>query len=403
MKKLLTFAAAASLMLTATAQPGEKPVSTDPGEGFKFETVKALPVTSVKDQASSGTCWCFSTISFLESECIRLGHKDPDLELSRMFVVSNAFADKAIKYIRVDGKLNYADGSSFGDVLITMKNHGIVPNEFMKGLNYGTERHKHGELVAGLKGYLDGILKNPNRQLTTAWFNGLKGILAAYLGPVPEKFTYKGKEYTPKTYLESLSINLDDYVDLVSWTHLPYYEEHPVEVEDNWRWESAYNLPLDEFMQIFDYAIENGYTIAWASDVSEVGFTRDGIAVVPDMDAIKKASEEGSDMANWVGPATPTGRAKINGPVPELKVTAEMRQEGYDNKTTTDDHGMHIYGIAKDQNGTKYYMVKNSWGETGKYKGFWYVSETFVKYKTMDITVHKDAIPKEIKKKLGIK
>jgi len=299
--------------------------------------------------------------------------------------------------------LNYNDGSSFQDVIFTMKDHGIVPNEFMKGLNYGTDRHQHAEMIAGLRGYLQGIEKNPNKKLSTAWLNGLKGILAAYLGPVPEKFTYKGVEYTPKSYLESLPINLDDYVDLVSWTHLPYYEQHPVEVADNWRWEQAYNLPLDEFMQIFDYAIENGYTVAWATDCSEMGFTRDGIAVVPDIEAIKKAAEEGSDQTHWVGPTTANSRPQITGPVPELEVTVEMRQEGYENKSTTDDHGMHMFGIAKDQNGTKYYMIKNSWGTASKYKGIWYASETFVKYKTMDILVHKNAIPKEIKKKLGLK
>jgi Aminopeptidase C len=403
MKRILSLAAAVLVCAAAFAQP-EGPKPGDKGEGFEFTVVKELPITSIKNQASSGTCWCFSALSFIESEMIRLGCKDPDLNLSQMFVVSNAYADKAVKYIRVDGHLNYSQGSSFGDVFYTLKDHGIVPNEVMTGLNYGTERHSHGELEAGLKGYMDGILKSSRRQLTPVWQEGLKGILAAYLGPIPEKFTYKGVEYTPKSYLASLPFNADDYVDFTSWTHLSYYERHPVEVADNWRWEQAYNLPLDDMMKLIDNAIENGFTVAWASDVSEMGFTRDGIAVVPDMDAIKKKAEEtGSDQAHWVGAAAPGAKPAIKGPVPEIEVTPELRQEGYDNKTTTDDHGMHIFGIAKDQNGTKYYMVKNSWGETGKYKGIWYVSETFVKYKTMDLMVHKDAIPKDIKKKLGIK
>jgi len=398
MKKTLLLAATALVCISASAQ------STDTGkkDGFQFTTVKELPITSVKDQASTGTCWCFSTLSFLESEMIRQGCKDPDLNLSQMFVVSNAYIDKAVKYIRVDGHLNYNQGSSFGDVLMTMKAHGIVPNSVMPGLNYGTERHSHGELIKGLKGYMSGILEASSKQLTPVWLDGVKGILAAYLGPIPETFEYKGAAYSPKSYLESLPINLDDYVGMISLTHQSYYEKHPVEVADNWRWEEAYNIPLDEFVSVIDYAIEHGYTVAWATDCSEEGFTRDGIGVVPDKDAIKKAQEAGSDMAHWVG-AVAGGKAKITGPVPEMTITPELRQEGYDNKTTTDDHGMHIFGIAKEQNGKKYYMVKNSWGKSGKYEGIWYVSEAFVRYKTMDILVHKDAIPKDIKKKIGIK
>ena len=291
-----------------------------------------------------------------------------------------------------------------GDVIYAIRDHGIVPDAEMPGLNYGTERHQHGELIAGLKGYMNGILKNPNRKLSSAWLNGLKGILAAYLGPIPEKFNYKGVEYTPESYLKALNLNPDDYVDFTSWTHLSYYEKHPVEVADNWRWTQSWNLPLDEFVSIIDYAINNGYTVAWASDVSEQGFTRNGIGLVPDMDAIKKQAEEaGSDQAHWLGITAPGARPNFDKPVPELTITPEMRQQGYEEKTTTDDHGMHIYGIAKDQNGNKYYMVKNSWGETGKYKGIWYVSEAYVRYKTMDLMVHKDAIPKDIKKKIGIK
>ena len=413
MKKIILLAAAL-ISIAAVAQPpqppqgpmGPMPRPEDKNEGFQFTVVKENPITSVKNQASSGTCWCFSSLSFIESEAIRINKlKEADYpDLSEMFVVSHAYADKAVKYIRVDGKLNYAQGSSFGDLIYVLRDYGIVPDEVMTGLNYGTDRHMHGELEAGLKGYMDGILKNPNRKLTPAWKKGLQGILDAYLGPIPEKFTYKGKEYTPKSYFETLNVNLDDYLDFTSWTHLSYYEKHPVEVEDNWRWEQAYNVPMDDMMAIIDNAIENGYTVAWASDVSEQGFTRDGIGIVPDMEAIQKqAQQAGSDQQRWVG-ATPQGqRPTFNKPVPELTITPELRQEGYDNKTTTDDHGMQIYGIAKDQNGTKYYMVKNSWGETGKYKGLWYVSEAYVKYKTMDFMVHKDAIPKDIRKKLGIK
>lgn len=394
-KAIFLFSAVALLSFGAAAQE-----SKEVQDGFKFETIKELPVTSVKNQASSGTCWCFSTISFLESEMMRQGCKDKDLDLSEMFVVSNAYADKAVKYVRVDGHLNYEQGSSAQDVLFVLREHGIVPDEVMPGLNYGTTRHAHSELVAGLKGFMNAILKNPNRKLTPAWLPALKGILAAYLGPIPENFEYKGKKYTPKSYLESLPVNLDDYVDLTSWTHISYYEKHPVEVADNWRWGSAYNLPLDELVEVIYNAIDKGYTVAWGADVSETGFTRDGIGLAVDMEALNTV---GSDQAHWVGAPDARGRRAINGPVKEIVVTPELRQQGYEEKSTTDDHGMHIYGIAKDAEGNKYFKVKNSWGITGKYDGIWYVSENYVRYKTMDIMVHKDAIPKDIKKKLGIK
>lgn len=393
MKKTVFLIAAVSLLsFSAAAQEAE--------DGFKFKTIKELPVTSVKNQASSGTCWCFSAISFLESEMMRQGCKDNDLDLSEMFVVSNAYADKAVKYIRVDGHLNYDQGSSAQDVLFVLREHGIVPDEVMPGLNYGTTKHAHSELVTGLKGFLNGILKNPNKKLSTAWQQALKGILAAYLGPVPEEFTYKGKNYTPKSYLESLPVNLDDYVDLTSWTHLSYYEKHPVEVGDNWRWGSAYNLPLDELMEVIYNAIDKGYTVAWGADVSETGFTRDGIGLAVDMEAF---NDPGSDQAHWVGAPDARGRRTINGPVKEIEVTPELRQKAYDEKSTTDDHGMHIYGTAEDANGGKYFIVKNSWGITGKYAGIWYISDAYMRYKTLDIMVHKDAIPKDIRKKLGIK
>ena len=366
MKKIFLFAAAL-ISFAAVAQPqGPMPKPEDKGEGFQFTVVKENPITSVKNQASSGTCWCFSALSFIESEVIRTNKlKEADYpDLSEMFVVSNAYADKAKKYIRVDGHLNYEQGSSFGDVIYVLRDHGIVPDEVMPGLNYGTDRHQHGELIAGLKGYMQGILKNPNRKLSTAWFPGLQGILAAYLGPIPETFTYKGKTYTPKSYFESLNIDLSNYMDFTSWTHLSYYEKHPVEVADNWRWEQAWNIPLDDMMAII---------------------------------------EAGSDQAHWLGITAPGARPNFDKPVPELTITPELRQQGYEEKNTTDDHGMHLFGIAKDQNGNKYYMIKNSWGDNSKYKGVWYVSEAYVRYKTMDFMVHKDAIPKDIKKKLGIK
>ncbi|MDD2594655.1 MAG: C1 family peptidase [Bacteroidales bacterium] len=399
--KKITLLLAAILLFNMSAFAQES--KSEKAGGFQFTTVKELPITKIQNQASSGTCWCFSTVSFLESEILRNGYKG-DLNLSEMFIISHAYADKAVKYIRVDGNLNFAGGSSFGDALTVFKDYGAVPESLMTGLNYGENRHVHGELDAVTKGYVSALLKNPNRKLSTAWKAGFQGILDAYLGKIPEEFEYNGAKYTPKSYAESLGINPDDYVSLTSFTHVPFYKQFAIEVADNWRWELSYNLPLDELIAVMYNAIDKGYTFAWASDVSEKGFTRNGVATVPDMEAL---TPTGSDEARWIG-LTPQERdrelaKKMEGPVAEKAITPELRQKEYDNKLTTDDHGMHIFGIATDQNGRKYFMVKNSWGESGKYKGIWYVSEAFVKYKTMDILVHKDAIPKDIKKKLGIK
>lgn len=394
---ILIGASVCMLSVNAFGQKKKAPKQEEP-QGYVFTTVVENPVTSIKNQSSTGTCWCFSALSFFESEIIKAG--GPEVDLAEMFVVSHAYADKAEKYVRLHGVLNFGPGSSFGDALYVMKHYGMVPNSEMEGLNYGTDAHQHGEMDAVTDAYVKAVVKNPNRKLSTAWKKGFQGILDAYLGERPEKFVVDGKEYTPKTYMESLPINLDDYVDIVSWTHIPYYEETIQEVPDNWRWEKAYNVPLEDMMAIIDNALNNGYTLAWASDVSEKGFTRDGIGVVPDTEAIKKAA--GSDEARWIG-ADPRNPGKtVATPGPELTITPEMRQAGYDNYQTTDDHGMHMYGIAKDQNGTKYYIIKNSWGAAGTYKGIWYVSESFVKYKTMDILVNKNAIPQDIRTKLGL-
>ena len=398
MKKLFVILGCLTLASTVAlnAQRPE-PIEKD----LTFTVVKELPITSVKNQASSGTCWCYSTLSFLESEILRMG--GDSLDLAEMFVVSKAYADKAEKYIRLDGKLNFAQGSSSEDVFHVWEDYGIVPQEVMEGLNYGEKVNRHSELCDGMKGYLDAVVKNPNKKLSTAWRRALQGILDAYLGPCPEEFTFKGKKYTPKSFAASLGIKPEDYVSITSFTHHPFYTQFAIEVEDNWRWDLSYNIPIDEMMEIMYNAIDKGYTVAWGTDVSEAGFTRNGLAINPDLKAVEEA---GSDQQRWVGvdPAEKMKQlSKMRDDAPEMTVTQEMRQEGYDNKTTTDDHGMHIYGIAKDQNGNKYFMVKNSWGETGKYKGLWYASDSFVRYKTLNIMVHKNAIPKEIKKKMGIK
>ncbi|SHF19190.1 C1 family peptidase [Dysgonomonas macrotermitis] len=370
--------------------------------GYQFSVVKENPITSIKNQGSSGTCWSFSGVGFLESELLKAGKGEHDL--SEMYIVRRNYEDKAQKYIRLDGALNFSQGGSFADVIETINEYGVVPNSVMPGTNYGETGHKHGEMADGLTGYLEGIHKKGNKKFSTAWFAGFKGILDAYLGEKPESFTYNGKSYTPQSLAKELGLDSNNYISLSSFTHHPFYAPFAVEVPDNWRWALSYNVPMDEMIQIMDNAIEKGYTIAWATDVSETGFTRNGIGVYPDDNAPENI---GSDQAHWLGLSATekvsSMRKKIEeGPVKEITVTQEIRQAGFDNQETTDDHGMQIYGIAKDQNGTKYYMVKNSWGETGKYKGIWYVSETFVKYKTISFVINKDALPKDIANKLKL-
>lgn len=395
MKKFFLAAALLALGLQSFAQAPKAQLPE-----YQFTTVKANPITSVKNQASSGTCWCFSGIGFFESEVIRINNikdeaKYPDF--SEFFVVSHSYMDRAIKYVRLDGHLGLSAGSSSGDVRETIRDYGIVPNSEMTGMQYGTDLPKQAELDAVLKAYADAIVKNPNRTITTAWKKGYQGILDAYLGEQPKTFVVDGVTYTPESYRDALKINPDNYVDLTSFTHHPFYTTFSIEVCDNWRQEQSYNVPIDELMEALDNAIMNGYTVVWGADVSDPGFTRDGLAVLVDMPASRAA---GSDQEHWVGKEEGKPAPMV---VVEKTPTQESRQIEYDNKTMTDDHGMQIYGIAKDQDGKKFYMVKNSWGKTGKYDGLWYASEAFVKGQTLDIMFHKDALPKDLKKKLGLK
>ena len=400
MKKLIAIMALAGLTSSLSAQT---PATKDANEPNVFTTVKDARITSIKNQANSGTCWAYSGQSFLEDELIRTGKGDYDL--SEMFVVSHTYRDKGRKYVRLHGKLNFAQGGSFYDVLYVLKNYGAVPRSVLPGLNYGTTKNQHGEMEAGLKAFLDAIITNPNGKLSTAWYPAFESIIDQYLGKLPEEFTFQGKKYTPKSYAQTLGLNADDYVSLTSFTHHPFYSKFALEIEDNWRWAESYNLPIDELMRTMEHAIDKGYTIAWGSDVSEQGFTRDGIAVLADVEEIET---KGSDQARWVGlnrgeRHTLLQKLIHSANVPEIDPTQEYRQKGYDNFELTDDHGMVIYGIAKNQIGRKFFMVKNSWGETGEYKGHWYASYNFVKGKTMNIVLHRSAIPEDIAKKLGIK
>lgn len=372
---------------------------------YKFTTVLENPVTSIKDQHRSGTCWAYSAISFVESEVIRINNiTDPEKypDFSEFFVVSHSYSDRADKYVMLDGNLTFGAGSQGEDVLDVIRLYGLVPQAEMTGMNYGSDLPAQSELDAVLRAYIDAVVKNPNRVLTTAWKRGFQAILDEYLGEYPKTFVVDGVEYTPESYRDALNFNTDDYVTLTSYTHHPFYTYFPFEVADNWRWDQFYNVPIDEMMEILDYALENGYTISWGADVSEPGFTRDGLAILVDVSA---SNNSGSDQERWVGKSedkqakAKAKKAGKNNPIVELVPTQETRQTGFMNKTITDDHGMQIYGIAKDQWGGKYYLVKNSWGETGKYKGVWYASEAFVKGQTLNIAIHKSALPKEFVEK----
>jgi aminopeptidase C len=393
MKKTLIAAVLLSLGINAFAQ--------ESNEGFQFTTVKENPITSIKNQNRSGTCWAFSSLSFFESELLRMGKGEYDL--CEMYLAHKTYEDRAKASVRMHGDISFSQGGSFYDAVYCMKNYGMIPQDAMPqpGTLYGDTLPNHNELFTIAEAYVNAIAKGTQKQLSPVWFDGLNAIYDTYLGKVPEKFTHNGKEYTPQTYMKSLGLDMNDYISLTSYTHHPFYEQFVIEVQDNWRWGLSYNLPLDEFMETMDYAVKNGFTFAWGSDVSETGFTRDGIAVFPD--AEKATDLSGSDMARWTGlSATDKRRELTSRPMPEVTVTQEMRQKAYDNWETTDDHGMLIYGIAKDQTGKEYFMVKNSWGPSGKYNGIWYASKAFVAYKTMNILIHKDAVPKKIAKKLGL-
>ena len=407
MKKF--FVLALGLMMATGAMAGDveaKPKKkAEQSEGIQFTVVKENPITSIKNQNRAGTCWCYSSLAFIESELLRMGKGEYDF--SEMFLVHNTYLDRADKAVRTHGDVSFAQGGSFYDVIYGMEAFGLVPEAEMRpGVMYGMELSNHNELSAVSDAVVAAIAKGKLRSLQVSpdgemlWKKAIEAIHDIYLGERPEKFTYNGVEYTPKSFYESLGLNADDYVSLTSYTHHPFYSTFALEIPDNWRWAQSYNLPIDELMEVFDYAIMNGYTIAWGSDVSEDGFTREGTAILPDVD---KASAEldGSDMAKWLKMTEAERKSKPMA-VAQKWVSQEERQLGYDNRETTDDHGMQIYGIAKDQKGTEYYMVKNSWGEAGTYKGIWYASKAFVRYKTMNIIVHKDAIPAEIRAKLNL-
>ena len=404
MKKVMTIALALIIAVGSAGAAKKKAPEKKNANKPVFTTIKEIPVTSMKDQNRSGTCWDYSTLSFFEAEILKATGKTYDL--CESFVANKTYMERAIQVVRFHGDCQFAQGGSAEDVLSTLKNHGIVPEGAMPfpGSLYGDSLNNFNEFFKLLEPYVAAIAKSDAKKISNQWKVGLQGILDAYLGKCPEKFSYEGKQYTPKSFMASLGIDLNDYVSITSYTHHPFYTTFAVEVQDNWRFPQSYNLPMDEMMQVIDNAIEQGYTIAWGGDVSEDGFTRKGLAYAVDA---KKTTQnlQGSDMAKWLKMTATKKRDIIDSlgcTVPEIIPTQQMRQERFDNWELTDDHGMHIYGVAKDQNGKEYYMVKNSWGETGDYKGTWYMTKAFIAANTMDFLINKKAIPANIRKKLGL-
>ena len=405
MKK--TFALFLLLMMGMGAKAACEPKDTtktdtiDPNKPV-FTTVMELPVTSIKNQSKSGTCWDYSTLSFFEAEILKKSGKEYDL--SEMFVANKTYMDRATLVVRMHGDAQFSQGGSAYDVQYALKHYGICPEEAMTkpGAMIGDTLNNFNEFFSVMTPYVEAVAKTKAKKLTPAWKKGLQGIIDAYIGKTPEKFTYEGKEYTPLTFAKSLGLNWDDYYSFTSYTHQPFYTEFPLEIQDNWRQGMSWNVTMDELEAIIENALAKGYTIAWGGDVSEDGFTRDGLAMLVD---VKKVQDnEGSDMAKWLKLTAGEKKEKLQKlgvNVPELTPSQEKRQEEYDNWELTDDHGMLIYGKAKDQNGRDYYMVKNSWGKSGEYKGIWYMSKNFIIAKCMDILVNKAAVPKDIMKKLG--
>ena len=389
----MTLALVALTAFSANAQ-SNKPV---------FTVVKENPITSIKNQSRSGTCWAYSTLSFFESEILKKSGKTYDL--CESFVANKDYMDRAVQVVRLHGDCQFAQGGSAYDVYHVLKNYGICPEEAMPfpGSLYGDSLFNYNEFFSVLEPIVNAVAKSKAPKISSQWKVSLQGVLDAYLGKCPEEFTYQGKKYTPKSFAASLGLNWDDYVTFTSYTHHPFWTEFPVEVQDNWRNPGSWNVPMEDMMRIIDNAVMNGYTVAWGGDVSEEGFTRQGLAYMIDTKATESLA--GSDMARWLNLTKAKRTSLLDSlgcKVPEIVPTQKMRQERFDNWELTDDHGMLIYGIAKDQHGREYYMVKNSWGETGEYKGIWYMTKTFIAANTMDYMVNKNAVPKDIRKKLGI-
>lgn len=405
MKKTINILFCLGITFFTFSQYGySEPKKNSKESSYEFKKVVHLDATPVQSQGYTGTCWSFSALSFFESELIRKGNLEPEL-LSEMYIVRKAYESKAEKYIRMDGKINFSEGGAFHDIPYVIRNYGIVPLKVYSGLNYGSDRHNHSEMFSLLDGAIQGLLGHLNsrnvKSLTPAWKNALNGILDSYLGDDVSEFELEGKKYTPKSYAAEIGLNMDDYVSLTSFTNHGVNEECMLAIPDNWAWGKSYNVELNDLMEVCVHALKNGYSLAWGADVSEKGFSfSNGLAINPKDP--KTISVSGRDNKNFSDAGSKKKSNAFMSPVEEIDVTPEIRQEGYENKTTTDDHGMHIVGLYKDQNDKRYFLVKNSWGTANYPEGFLYVSESYFKWKTINIYLHKDGLSKSMKKKLNL-
>ena len=377
-------------------------VTNAEGSKYQFQKVVHLDATPVQSQGRTATCWSFSGLSFFESELIRKGNKNPAI-LSEMYVVRKSYENKADKYIRMDGKINFSEGGAFHDIPWVIKNYGIVPYDIYNGL-VGSESYDHAEFFEVLNGAVQGLLKfgaSSSNGISPNWKPAISGILDAYLGKDIKEFEFKGKKYTPQSYAQAIGLNMDDYVSLTSFTNHSLYSKCQLAIPDNYNWGDSYNVNLNDLMTTVEFALSKGYTLAWGADVSEKGFSfKNGIALVPeDPNSIQVV---GKDNKNFSDAGADKNANAFLSPVKELAITEEIRQKGYDQKTTTDDHGMHIVGLYTDQNGSKYVLVKNSWGTSNYPKGYLYVSEQYFRYKTINIYLHKEGIPSELKQKINL-
>ena len=404
MNKFLVFAAAAAFCAMPSMAKKKKEVI--PADSLVFTTVLENGVTSIKNQNNSGTCWSYSALAFLESEVLKKDPSKKDIDLCESFLVSKTYTDRADRNVRTHNDASFSQGGSFYDAIFCMERYGLVPEGLMPYpiTPYGDSLFNFTNFFPPMEAYIKAISTSDSKKINPIWKKNVQNMLDNYFGECPKEFEYKGKKYTPQSFVKDyLQLDPNDYVSLTSYTHHPFYSSFILEIQDNWRWASSYNLPLNEFMRVMEESVKNGWTFAWGADVSEDGFSRRTgknkcVATVPDT---KATAGVGSDQSRWTGEKAGAKIAQADA-AGEKTITQEMRQEGYDNWTTTDDHGMQIYGIAKDQHGKEYFMMKNSWGEYGPYKGFWYVSKPYVAYKTMNIVINKNAIPQDIRKKLGI-
>ncbi len=381
-KQHIPMAAIALVLLVGLAGSGfcqdrDKEKKAEP---YQITLIKEIAHTPVKNQARTGTCWDFATTSFVESEAMRLGAEA--LNLSEMYTVRITYPLKADNYVRLHGNATFGQGALSHDVMDRIRNYGAVPESVFDGLRLGNTYHDHSEMFQVMEGYLKVIAGS--RKPSIRWREGFEDILDAYLGDPPSSFTYKGKNYTPKSFAkEVVKINPDDYLEFTSFTNTPFYQKCRLQVPDNWcYYDDYYNLPLDKLEALVDYALENGYSVAWDGDVSEPFFdTRNlGLALLVER----------------------RPRGEITEPIKEKEVTQELRQEEFDDFSTTDDHLMHIVGIGEDQNGNKYYYIKNSGGDERARDGYLYMSKPYFRMKTTGIMVHRDAIPSDLKEKLGL-